>query len=158
MERTQDFTDSAYTSHEHRQAIVILSDRVKMELASLLRVQGVSTHLQDQEEGHLDPEGTTLAIRAVVGSAAELRGELSQTAVEHTKFLADHARCRLVVVVVVVVGRWRGGWWPYSTFYWHNCPKIQSIKVVFSVTKNLVLFVSFLFNAFAPILCFSEQK
>ena len=27
VERTQDFTDSAYTSHDHRQGILLLSDR-----------------------------------------------------------------------------------------------------------------------------------
>lgn len=38
VERTQDFTDSAYTSHEHRENILLLCDRVKLELNSLLRV------------------------------------------------------------------------------------------------------------------------
>lgn len=38
IERTQDFTDSAYTSHEHRENILLLCDRVKMELEQLLRV------------------------------------------------------------------------------------------------------------------------
>ena len=38
--------------------------------------------------------GTYLGInfRTLLQTAAELRGELSQTAIEHTKFLADHAR------------------------------------------------------------------
>ena len=36
-ERTQDFTDSAYTSHEHRQNIIMLCDRAKIELVHLLR-------------------------------------------------------------------------------------------------------------------------
>lgn len=30
--------------------------------------------------------------RTLLQTAADLRGELSQTAIEHTKFLADHAR------------------------------------------------------------------
>lgn len=30
--------------------------------------------------------------RSLLQTAADLRGELSQTAIEHTKFLADHAR------------------------------------------------------------------
>lgn len=38
MERTQDFTDSAYTSHEHRENILLLCDRTKLELIQLLRV------------------------------------------------------------------------------------------------------------------------
>lgn len=36
LERTQDFTDSAYTSHEHRENILLLTDRVKTELDHLL--------------------------------------------------------------------------------------------------------------------------
>lgn len=35
LERTQDFTDSAYTSHEHRQAILDSSERLKNELDHL---------------------------------------------------------------------------------------------------------------------------
>lgn len=38
VERTQDFTDSAYTSHEHRENILLLCDRAKLELNSLLRI------------------------------------------------------------------------------------------------------------------------
>lgn len=37
VERTQDFTDSAYTSHEHRENILLLCDRSKLELNTLLR-------------------------------------------------------------------------------------------------------------------------
>jgi len=36
LERTQDFTDSAYTSHEHREAILEASERLKAELDHLL--------------------------------------------------------------------------------------------------------------------------
>ena len=35
-ERTQDFTDSAYISHDHRQNIIILCERAKLELGHLL--------------------------------------------------------------------------------------------------------------------------
>lgn len=38
VERTQDFTDSAYTSHEHRENILLLCDRAKLELNTLLRI------------------------------------------------------------------------------------------------------------------------
>lgn len=38
VERTQDFTDSAYTSHEHRENILLVCDRAKLELNALLRV------------------------------------------------------------------------------------------------------------------------
>lgn len=98
IERTQDFTDSAYTSHEHRQNIIMLSDRAKMEMSSLLRIPGVSSHMHaEQAESllHMEDragESTIMAVRALLQTGADLRGELSQTAVEHTKFLADHAR------------------------------------------------------------------
>ena len=36
LERTQDFTDSAYTSHEHREAILESSERLKTEVDHLL--------------------------------------------------------------------------------------------------------------------------
>lgn len=36
LEKTQDFTDSAYTSHEHRQAILNSSERLKDEVDHLL--------------------------------------------------------------------------------------------------------------------------
>ena len=35
---TQDFTDSAYTSHQNRERILLLTERLKGELALLLRV------------------------------------------------------------------------------------------------------------------------
>lgn len=38
VERTQDFTDSAYTGHEHREKILLLCDRCKLELNTLLRI------------------------------------------------------------------------------------------------------------------------
>lgn len=38
MEKTQDFTDSAYTTHEHRENILLLCDRVKLELNQCLRM------------------------------------------------------------------------------------------------------------------------
>ena len=48
-ERTHDFTDSAYTSHEHRENILLLCDRVKLELNHLHRVgvQVVSSKQSD---------------------------------------------------------------------------------------------------------------
>lgn len=37
IERTQDFTDSAYTSHEHRENILLLWDRVRSGLSQVIR-------------------------------------------------------------------------------------------------------------------------
>ena len=41
VETAQDFTDSAYTSHEHRERILHMCDRVKQELTVLIRI-GIS--------------------------------------------------------------------------------------------------------------------
>lgn len=38
IERTQDFTDSAYTNHEHRERILLLCDQIRTELGALFRV------------------------------------------------------------------------------------------------------------------------
>ncbi|XP_051157686.1 alpha-catulin [Leptopilina boulardi] len=38
VERTQDFTDSAYTTHEHRENILLLCDRARLELNALFRL------------------------------------------------------------------------------------------------------------------------
>lgn len=37
IETTQDFTDSAYTSHQHRESILMTGDRLKSEMSVLLR-------------------------------------------------------------------------------------------------------------------------
>ena len=72
IERTQDFTDSAYTSHEHRQNIIMLSDRAKMEMSSLLRIPGVSSHMHaEQAESllHMEDragESTIMAVRWIL--------------------------------------------------------------------------------------------
>lgn len=38
VEKTQDFTDSAYTTHEHRENILLLCDRTRLELNQCLRM------------------------------------------------------------------------------------------------------------------------
>lgn len=38
LERTEDFTDSAYTSHEHRERILELSTQARLELRQLISV------------------------------------------------------------------------------------------------------------------------
>jgi len=41
IETTQDFTDSAYTSHDHRQQILMICDQLRHQLSLVLRI-GVS--------------------------------------------------------------------------------------------------------------------
>ena len=68
MERTQDFTDSAYTSHDHRQGIILLSDRARLEMAQLCRLPGVSLSLDTETDTHMGlgeraGDGTVMAVR-----------------------------------------------------------------------------------------------
>ncbi|KAF2366611.1 Vinculin/alpha-catenin [Trinorchestia longiramus] len=77
-EWSQDFTDSAYTSHEHRENILLLADRIRLQLNQLLRV-GVSL---EQKEA-LSPSGDLdAAISAVLTATTDLRTELHNTALE----------------------------------------------------------------------------
>lgn len=48
VDRTQDFTDSAYTSHEHRENIILLRERIKIQLEQLVRIaSGLVSHEVD---------------------------------------------------------------------------------------------------------------
>lgn len=38
IDRTQDFTDSAYTTHEHRENIILLCERIRIQLEQLVRI------------------------------------------------------------------------------------------------------------------------
>ncbi|KAG8202149.1 hypothetical protein JTE90_010508 [Oedothorax gibbosus] len=78
MERTQDFTDSAYTSHAHREKIILLCDRLKIELNQLLRV-GVSL---DQAGCTSPTEDLEAAILQVLRATKDLRQELQDTALD----------------------------------------------------------------------------
>ncbi|KDR21554.1 alpha-catulin isoform X2 [Zootermopsis nevadensis] len=75
VERTQDFTDSAYTSHEHRENILLLCDRAKLELNKLLRV-GVSL---EQTEGSSPTHEMEEAVVALLQSTRDLRHQLQAT-------------------------------------------------------------------------------
>ena len=46
IDATQDFTDSAYTSHDRRQRILMACERLRHELTALLRV-GVNARVND---------------------------------------------------------------------------------------------------------------
>ena len=106
MERIQDFTDCAYTSHEHRQNIILLCDRAKIELEQLLMntqnynnasraaVSAETNHdrsnLLDiganipspqQQQTQLGQE-VDQAIRQLIKTTTELRLELQQTSLE----------------------------------------------------------------------------
>ncbi|XP_022186503.2 alpha-catulin isoform X2 [Nilaparvata lugens] len=84
VERTQDFTDSAYTSHEHRENILMLCDRVKLQLNQLLRV-GVSLETSDEYSPTHEMES---AVVSCLKATRDLRAQLQATATEQTRDLA----------------------------------------------------------------------
>ncbi|XP_014227561.1 alpha-catulin isoform X1 [Trichogramma pretiosum] len=80
IERTQDFTDSAYTSHEHRENILLLCDRAKLELNALLRV-GNSINFDTSSSASPNTE-LDQAILGVLRATRDLRQQLCQTTME----------------------------------------------------------------------------
>ncbi|XP_071044546.1 alpha-catulin isoform X2 [Parasteatoda tepidariorum] len=83
MERTQDFTDSAYTSHAHREKILLLSDRARLELNQLLRI-GIAL---DQAGCTSPNEDLTAAILEVLRGTKDLKQELQDTALDQAQEL-----------------------------------------------------------------------
>ncbi|XP_018903579.1 alpha-catulin isoform X2 [Bemisia tabaci] len=85
VERTQDFTDSAYTSHNHRENIIVLCERVKTQLEQLIRVGLVYENGEDLASNH----ELNIAIANCLDATRELRQELWETAEEQTSELAS---------------------------------------------------------------------
>ncbi|XP_053975206.1 alpha-catulin isoform X1 [Hylaeus volcanicus] len=79
VERTQDFTDSAYTSHEHRENILLLCDRAKLELNTLLRIGNSMNY----EGGGGSPSSEMeQAMLGVLRTTRDLRQQLCATTME----------------------------------------------------------------------------
>ncbi|KRT80186.1 hypothetical protein AMK59_8703, partial [Oryctes borbonicus] len=78
LERTQDFTDSAYTSHEHRQAILDGTERLKGELDHLL---GLYANVIGFEGAANCPE-LDASVSAAVNAAKDLARHLAQAALQ----------------------------------------------------------------------------
>ncbi|XP_049877156.1 alpha-catulin isoform X2 [Pectinophora gossypiella] len=90
VERTHDFTDSAYTSHEHRQRILALAERIAYELERLVAVA-----VSMEEEGG----GTGAALESACAGAQNAAAELERALVASARHqardlvpLADEAR------------------------------------------------------------------
>ncbi|CAF4791319.1 unnamed protein product [Pieris macdunnoughi] len=81
VERTHDFTDSAYTSHEHRQRILALAERIAYELERL-----VSVAVSLEEQG---VSGTLAALESACAGATTAAGELERALVAAAR---DQAR------------------------------------------------------------------
>lgn len=83
LERTQDFTDSAYTSHEHRQAILDTSDRLRNELDHLL---GLYANVIGFEGASDCPELDTV-VSATLNAAKDLSRHLASAALQQAQEL-----------------------------------------------------------------------
>ncbi|XP_044012425.1 alpha-catulin isoform X2 [Aphidius gifuensis] len=87
VERTQDFTDSAYTSHEHRENILLLCDRAKLELNTLLRiVNSMQTFDKDACSPNSEMEQ---AVLSVLRGTRDLRQQLATTTMEQAGDLSQ---------------------------------------------------------------------
>ncbi|XP_066897100.1 alpha-catulin isoform X5 [Kogia breviceps] len=76
LERTEDFTDCAYTSHEHRERILELSAQARMELQQLISVW---IEAQSKKTKSIDEE-LELAILKISHSLNELKKEIISAA------------------------------------------------------------------------------
>uniref|UniRef100_A0A2I3FRU0 Alpha-catulin n=1 Tax=Nomascus leucogenys TaxID=61853 RepID=A0A2I3FRU0_NOMLE len=93
LERTEDFTDSAYTSHEHRERILELSTQARMELQQL-----ISVWFQAQSKKTKSiAEELELSILKISHSLNELKKELHSTA---TQLAADLLKYHADLVVL----------------------------------------------------------
>ncbi|XP_023439869.2 alpha-catulin isoform X2 [Dasypus novemcinctus] len=97
LERTEDFTDSAFTSHEHRERILALSMQARMELQQLISMwtQAVRAFVIEQSKKTKSiAEELELAILKICHSLNELKKELhssaAQQAADLLKYHADH--------------------------------------------------------------------
>ncbi|XP_008254112.1 alpha-catulin isoform X2 [Oryctolagus cuniculus] len=93
LERTEDFTDSAYTSHEHRERILELSAQSRMELQQLI---SVCIQAQSKKTKSIAEE-LELSILKISHSLNELKKELHSTA---TQLAADLLKCHADHVVL----------------------------------------------------------
>ena len=96
IERTQDFTDSAYTTHEHRQNILLLCERARIELSHVLacvsnnsdchRQEGLEMATQSQPTPSQEVD---VAMDGLLKTTLELKLELQQTALELASILLE---------------------------------------------------------------------
>ncbi|XP_039757156.1 alpha-catulin [Pararge aegeria] len=87
VERTHDFTDSAYTSHEHRQRILALAERIAYELERLV---AVAVSLEEQN-GNSSGAALESACTGATSAASELERALVVAARDQAKDLAPLA-------------------------------------------------------------------
>lgn len=81
VDTTQDFTDSAYTSHEHRERILTLCERARANLTALNdhgRTITHDKHPSDRQEDELE-----VLVVKMVKSISDLKKQLQHTALDH---------------------------------------------------------------------------
>ncbi|XP_067425992.1 alpha-catulin isoform X2 [Emydura macquarii macquarii] len=100
LEHTEDFTDSAYTSHEHRERILELSKQAKMELEQL-----VSVWMQAQSQKTKDIiEDLEVAILKTCQCMNELKRELHHAATSLTADLLRYHADHMVLKALKITG------------------------------------------------------
>lgn len=81
VEKTQDFTDSAYTTHEHRENILLLCDRVKLELNQCLRM---AINMEQFPSSSFDID---TAVDSVLTATQDLSNQLFMSVADRTSDL-----------------------------------------------------------------------
>ncbi|KAL7017697.1 hypothetical protein ACKWTF_010490 [Chironomus riparius] len=94
-ERTQDFTDSAYTTHEHRENILLLCDRAKLELNQLLRI---AVNMEQHPNSAFDIDS---CVDSVLGASQDLINQLFLTAQDQASDLPHLTKCGVEYVTLL---------------------------------------------------------
>lgn len=91
-ERIQDFTDSAYTTHEHRENILLLCDRAKLELNQLLRI---AVNMEQHPNSSFDIDS---CVDSVLSAAQDLINQLILTAQDQASDLPHMTKSGIELV------------------------------------------------------------
>ncbi|XP_070490904.1 alpha-catulin isoform X2 [Chironomus tepperi] len=94
-ERTQDFTDSAYTTHEHRENILLLCDRAKLELNQLLRI---AVNMEQHPNSTFDIDS---CVDSVLGASQDLINQLYLTAQDQASDLPHLTKSGIELVTLL---------------------------------------------------------
>lgn len=78
VEKTQDFTDSAYTTHEHRENILLLCDRTRLELNQCLRM---AVNMEQFPNSSFDIDA---AVDSVLSATQDLSNQLCMAVADQT--------------------------------------------------------------------------
>ncbi|XP_076263854.1 alpha-catenin related isoform X2 [Rhynchophorus ferrugineus] len=99
LERTQDFTDSAYTIHEYREAILEASERLKSEMDHLLGLYANVVQVGFQDTANC-PE-IEESVQACINSARDLSRHLANAAINQAQELSTATKQGLELVAAI---------------------------------------------------------